>query len=182
MTRRLRRGGGVKDGVASVCHSPVPQQRHDDDVAVAVRRSLVCARCRANWRSSRPPSQPPPPLTVASPPHGAAARRWRGGCRNPLQPPHTTTPTRAAAHALATLTAPQRSATRGRVGGGGGGGGGSGGGGGGAHVSWRRPPRATLPPVSRRFLSGVGAADVHARSVSSGSLIALEGGWGWPPE
>jgi len=68
-----------------------------------------------------------------------------------LQPPRTTTPTRAAAHTLATLAAPQRSATRGRVGGGGGGGGGSGGSGGGAHFSWRRPPRATLPPVSRRF-------------------------------
>ena len=37
----------------------------------------MCARCRANWRSSRPPPQPLPPLTVASPPHGAAARRWR---------------------------------------------------------------------------------------------------------
>jgi len=136
----------------------VPQQRHDDDVAIAARRSLVCARCRANWRSSRPPSQPLPPLTVASPPHGAAARRWRGVSRNILQPPHTTTFSRAAAHALATLAAPQRSATRGRVGvggvcggGSGGGGGGSGGGGGVAHVSWRRPPRVTLPPNSRRF-------------------------------
>jgi len=37
---------------------------------------------------------------------------------------------------------------------------------------------AGQPPI----LCGVGAADVHARSVSSGSLIASEGGWGWPPE
>jgi len=75
-------------------------------------------------------------------------RRPQPLCHNPLQPPHTTTPTRAAAHALATLDAPQRSAPRGHVDGGGAGGGGSGGVGGGAHFSWRRPPRATLLPVS----------------------------------
>jgi len=60
-----------------------------------------------------------------------------------------TNPTRATALALAALAAPQRSATRRRVGRGGGAGGG-----GGAHFSRRLPLRATLPPVSCQFWVG----------------------------
>jgi len=75
-----------------------------------------------------------------------------------------TNPTRATAHTLAALAAPQRIATRRRVGRGGGGGGG-----GGAHFPWRLPPRVTLPPVSRQIFGGV-AADVRGRSVSCSRL------------
>jgi len=79
------------------------QQRRADDAVVAARRSPVCARCRGNWRSCRPPPQLPPPPSLASSPLGAAAGDG-GGAPTAVATaaaPVATTPPAAAAPAVA---------------------------------------------------------------------------------
>jgi len=103
VTRRGRCGGDGVEEVASVRCPPVAQQRRDDDAAVMARRSPVCALCRGNWRSCRPPPQTPPPPTVLSSPLGATTGDV-GGAPTAVAPaaaPAATAPSAAAAPAVA---------------------------------------------------------------------------------